>query len=80
LGWIGTGLAPNRDALASAWHQTSDWHWIDIMLAEDWDGLALDWLLNWLWIGRIETGWTSHWKKIGWIDIGLGIDWGWIDT
>ena len=50
------------------------------MLAEDWDGLALDWLLNWLWIGRIETGWTSHWKKIGWIDIGLGIDWGWIDT
>ena len=66
LGCIGTGLAPDRDASASAWHQigirlTSDWQYIGTGLG--WIGAGL--MLNWLRIGRIDTGLTSDWHFIG---------------
>ena len=45
MGWIGTGLAPNRDALASAWHQIAirlalDRHYIGTGLGT---GLGTEW-------------------------------------
>ena len=53
LGCIGTGLAPDRDASASAWHQigirlTLDWHYIGTGLRRCWPmwidvELAFDW-------------------------------------
>ena len=74
-GWIATGLALDRDALASAWHQIG----IGLALYRHYADTGLGWIgtgltLNWLLIGRIDTGLTSDWKKIGWIDIGLRID------
>ena len=53
-----------------------DWHWIDIGLASDWNGLALDcrWVgarltLDWR---RIGCGLTLDWD-------GFVMDWHWID-
>ncbi len=44
-----------------------DWHWIDIILVEDWNRIGVDWSL-------IDTGLTWH---------GLALDWHldrhWID-
>jgi hypothetical protein len=66
LGCVVTGLALDGDALASAWHQigirlTLDWHYIGTGLG--WIGAGLT--LNWLWIGRIDTGLKSDWHFIG---------------
>ena len=66
LGWIGTGSAPDRDALVSDWHQICirfalDWHYIGTGLG--WIGTGLT--LICLWIGRIDTELTSDWHLIG---------------
>ena len=91
-GWIATGLALDRDALASAWHQIG----IGLALYRHYADTGLGWIgtgltLNWLLIGRIDTGLTSDWNWIGprltsdrrRIEnrlAGLTLDWGWIGT
>ena len=76
-----TGLAPDRDALASAWHQIDirlalDRHWINVELAFDWQNL------HWIDI-RLELDWrsigpclTSERRRIGNGLARLASDWG----
>ena len=67
--WEGLALdwyRPDRDALASAWHQIG----IGLALYRHYADTGLGWIgtgltLNWLLIGRIDTGLTSDWNWIG---------------